>query len=146
MGKSKVVPVYQNWEQVDEAMKAIARIDNQLKIQEVKMNEDINVIKTRAQLITTPLLDEKSLLEKNIKEFTEANVSEFKDKKTKEFTFGQVGFRKSTSIITRNVKAIIEAIKGNKMDDCLIVKEAINKEELAKYDDASLEKIGLTER
>ena len=77
-----------------------------------KMNDDINMIKGRVQNITTPLLEEKELLEKNIKEFTEYKVAEFKEKKTKDFTFGQVGFRKSTSIITRNVKAIIEALKN----------------------------------
>lgn len=142
MAKKKAEPKFQTWEQIDEALKSISKIDQTVKIHEAKMNDDINMIKGRVQNITTPLLEEKELLEKNIKEFTESKVAEFKEKKTKDFTFGQVGFRKSTSIITRNVKAIIEALKNNKMADCIIAKESINKEELAKYDDASLEKIG----
>lgn len=142
MAKKKTEPVFQTWEQIDDALKSIAKIDQTIKIHEAKLNDDINMLKTKVQNITTPLLKEKALLEKNIKEFTEANVAEFKDKKTKDFTFGQVGFRKSTSIITRNVKAIIEALKNNKMIDCIITKESINKDELTKYDDASLEKVG----
>lgn len=142
MAKKKAEPIFQTWEQIDDALKGIAKIDQTIKIHEAKMNDDINLIKTKVQNITTPLLEEKALLEKNIKEFTEANTAEFTDKKTKDFTFGQVGFRKSTSIITRNVKAIIEALKNNKMLDCIITKESINKDELTKYDDASLEKVG----
>lgn len=142
MAKKKTEPIFQTWEQVDDALKGIAKIDQTIKIHEAKMNDDINLIKTKVQNITTPLLEEKELLEKNIKEFTEAKATEFTDKKTKDFTFGQVGFRKSTSIITRNVKAIIEALKNNKMLDCIITKESINKDELTKYDDTSLEKVG----
>lgn len=142
MAKKKTEPVFKTWEQIDDALKSISKIDQTIKIHEAKLNDDINMIKTKVQNITTPLLEEKALLEKNIKEFTEANVTEFKDKKTKDFTFGQIGFRKSTSIITRNVKAIIEALKNNKMVDCIITKESINKDELTKYDDVSLEKVG----
>lgn len=142
MAKKKTEPIFQTWEQVDDALKGISKIDQAVKIHEAKMNDDINMIKTKVQSITTPLLEEKALLENNIKEFTKANAAEFKDKKTKDFTFGQVGFRKSTSIVTRNVKAIIEALKNNKMLDCIITKESINKDELTKYDDTSLEKVG----
>lgn len=142
MAKKKTEPLFKEWNQVDEALKGIAKINQTLKAHEAKMNEDINGIKSRVQALTTPLLAEKEFLEKNVQEFVEANASEFKDKKTKEFTFGQVGFRKSTSIITRNVQAILEALKNNKMLNCIIVKESINKEELEKYDDESLAKVG----
>lgn len=141
MGK-KIVPVYTDWNQVDEALKVIADIDNRMAIEEAKMNQDIDRIKTRTVEIFNPLIEQKELLEKNIEQFTKSKVSEFTDSKTKKFTFGSVGFRKSTEIVTRNVKAIIGALKNNKMLDCIIIKETINKDELAKYDDAALEKIG----
>lgn len=138
----KVVPVYADWGQVDEALKMISKIDQTVAIHEAKMNEDIDSIKARVQSILTPLLQERETLEKNIKEFTESRMDEFKESKSKKFTFGTVGFRKSTEIITRNVKAIIGALKNNKMYDCIIVKETINKDELAKFDDAAIEKVG----
>lgn len=142
MAKKKVEPVFKEWNQVDEALKQISKIEQTLKINEVKLNQDIDSIKTKVQADARPLIEEKERLEKNIKEFTEANIEEFKDKKSKDFSFGQVGFRKTTTIITRNVNAILEALKNNRMNSCITVKESINKEELDKYDDAALTKIG----
>lgn len=142
MAKKKTEPVFKSWEQVNEALKGISKIEQTLKVHEAKLNEDINAIKNKAESNTVMLLEEKKRLEKNVQEFTKANIAEFKDNKTKDFTFGQVGFRKSTSIVTRNVKAIIEALKNNKMLECITIKESINKDELAKYDDESLNKVG----
>lgn len=142
MAKKKVEPIYKEWDQVNEALKSIAKIDNTLKMHEARLNEDINSVKTRMENVTAPLFKEKELLEKNISEFTEAHREEFTDKKTRDFTCGQVGFRKVSNIVTRNVQAILEALKNNKMHNAIIVKESINKEELEKYNDASLEKIG----
>ena len=142
MAKKKAEPVFKEWNQVDEALKQISRIEQTLKINEVKLNQDIDSIKTKVQADAKPLIEEKERLEKNIKDFTEANIEEFKDKKSKDFSFGQVGFRKTTTIIIRNVNAILEALKNNKMNGCITVKESINKEELDKYDDAALTKIG----
>lgn len=142
MAKKKAVPTFTCWEQVDEAIKGIAKIDNTLKIHESKMNDDINSIKNRMNEIVAPLLHEKTTLKKNIKEYTESHVLEFTEKKTKDFTVGQVGFRKSTEIVTRNVRAIIEALKNNKMFSCIITKESIDKDELGKYDDEALDKVG----
>lgn len=142
MAKKKIIPVFESWEQVNEALKGVAKINQTLKVHEAKLNEDINAIKSKVQGVTAPLLEEKERLEKNIQEFTEAHAEEFTDKKTKDFSFGQVGFRKTTSIITRNVQAIMEALKNNKMLNCITVKESINKEELEKYDDESLLKVG----
>lgn len=142
MAKKKTDPLFTEWNQVNEALKSIAKIDNTLKKHEANMNEDINTIKSRIETISAPLLEEKELLEKNIQEFVDNHKAEFTDKKTKEFTCGQVGYRKVSSITTRNVQAILEALKNNKMLNCIITKEAINKEELDKYNDASIEKVG----
>lgn len=142
MPKKKIEPIFKEWNQVEEALKQIAKIDRTLKLNEIKLNQDIDNIKAKVKSDAKPLLEEKERLEKNIKEFTEANIDEFKDKKSKEFSFGQVGFRKTTTIVTRNVIAMIEALKNNKMFSCITVKESINKEELSKYDDESLVKIG----
>lgn len=142
MAKKKTEPVFKEWSQVEEALKQISKIQQTIKVNEAKMNQDIDSIKATIQNEAKPLLEEKERLEKNIKEFTEANIEEFTDKKSKEFTYGQVGFRKTTTLITRNVKAILEALKNNNMLGCITVKESINKDELSKYDDESLSKIG----
>lgn len=140
--KPTQLPKYQSWEEVNAALREVGDLNRQIAGIEATLNEGINSLKLDAEAKVVPLALRKTELEENIKMFTEHHKDEFTDSKTKFLTFGKVGFRKSTSLITRNVKAIIEAIKQNRMQDCLSISVTINKEELAKYDDASLEKVG----
>ncbi|MGF9798638.1 host-nuclease inhibitor Gam family protein [Brevibacillus agri] len=142
MSKKKAAPLYQSWDEVNNAMRQIAEIDRTIQATEAELNRKIGELKAEAESVAAPLLAEKAELEKHIQAFTESRIDEFKDSKTKFLTFGEVGFRKATSIVTRNVKAIIEALKQNRMTDCIKVSESIDKEELAKYDDPSLERVG----
>ncbi|WP_035296171.1 host-nuclease inhibitor Gam family protein [Brevibacillus thermoruber] len=142
MAKKKTAPLFQSWDEVNQALREISVLDAQVSEAEAKMNALINDIKADTEAVVTPLLQRKAELEAHIQAFTESRIDEFKDSKTKTLTFGEVGFRKTTSIITRNVKAILEALKQNKMFDCISVKESIDKDELAKYDDAALAKVG----
>lgn len=140
--KAKPEPVFKSWKQVNEAMRDLIEIDQHVYMIEATMNNQINEIKKEAELKVNPLLARKEELENNIQAYTEYHIDEFKDSKTKSLTFGEVGFRKATSLITRNVKAIIEALKQNRMNDCIKVTETIDKDELGKYDDAALLKVG----
>ncbi|MDP4092576.1 MAG: host-nuclease inhibitor Gam family protein [Bacillota bacterium] len=142
MLKSKELLVFRNWDEVNQALKELGDIDRRVTRLEADMNSKINDIKADFERDATPLINRKEQLEKNVQAFTECYQEEFVASKSKKFLYGTVGFRKTSNIVVRNVKAIIEAIKQNKMDDCLIITEKINKEELEKYDDKSLEKIG----
>lgn len=142
MAKKKATPVYQSWDEVNEGLRALVEIDQHIYLTEATMNNEINALKKDAELKIKPLLERKEQLEKNIQEFTESRMDEFKDSKTKSLTFGEVGFRKTTSIVIRNVKAVLGALKLHKMNDCIKVTETIDKEELAKYEDEALAKVG----
>lgn len=142
MKKKKPETTLKGWEEVDQALKEIGEIDRKVKTAEIEMNETISMIKASAEDKTRFLLKRKEELEEQIALFTEGRRDEFKEAKTKSFVYGEVGFRKTTSIITRNLKAIIEALKQNRMDDCIDVTEKLNKEKLAEYDDEALNKVG----
>lgn len=142
MARSKKEPAFKSWDEVSQALKIIGELDRKIQAAESSMNERIDRIKTDTENLVNPLVAQKTELETNMEEFTKYHVAEFKEAKSKEFTYGTVGFRKATSVITRNVKAIIEALKQNKMTDCITVIEKLNKEELEKYDDESLQKVG----
>lgn len=142
MAKTKAAPLFQSWDEVNQALREIAEIDRDVFQVEADLNNEINKLKLEAEAKVLPKAARKQELEKQVQEFTESRMDDFKDSKTKNLTFGEVGFRKTTSLITRNVKAIIEAIKQNRMQDCLKISVSIDKEELAKYDDASLERVG----
>ena len=138
----KKQPVYSSWDEVNRALKEIVEIEFKIMQVEGVMNEKINTIKTEADSKTAPLVATKKVLEQHIKAYTEYNIGEFKDSKTRQMSCGEVGFRQSVGVITRNIKAIVGALKQHKMWNCIITKESINKEELAKYDDEALAKIG----
>lgn len=140
--KKNKEPVYRSWEDVDNALKLIADLDHRVREAENIMNQRIDRIKEETLRDMAPLINQRKELENAIEEFTEYSKYDFKESKTKKFTFGEVGFRKTTSIVTRNVKAIIEALKQHKMNDCIDVKESINKQKLDDYDDKALEVIG----
>lgn len=134
--------VFKSWEDVASALQLIADIDQQIASAELIMNDRLNKIKSEYEGSTRGIMKQKKSLETAVQEYTEAHSDEFVESKTRTFTFGEVGFRKASSIITRNVRAIIEALKQHKMYNCINVSESINKEELAKYDEASIERIG----
>jgi phage host-nuclease inhibitor protein Gam len=142
LAKDKNMLVFRNWDEVNQAIKEIGDIERRISTIENDMNERINSIKAESERDSASLLDRKTKLEKNVQEFTESYSNEFITAKSKKLLYGTVGFRKTATITIRNIKAIIEACKQNKMLDCITVTEKLNKEELEKYDDASLLKIG----
>lgn len=139
---SKKEPTFKSWDDVDNALKLISDIDKRLVEAQVVMNERIDKIKAESINNVRSIIYQKKQLEAAVEEFTKANITEFKEAKTRKFAFGEVGFRKTTSIVIRNVKAVLGSLKQHRMFDCIDTKESINKEKLADYSDEALEKIG----
>lgn len=133
---------FKAWDEVAIAMKELADIEVSVKQAEALMNQSITDIKKAYEEKVSGEICRKAELEKQIELYTKEHISEFTDKKSKDFTFGKVGFRKTTEITTRNVRAIIEACKQNLMYDCIITKESLDKDALSKYDDAALMTVG----
>lgn len=142
--KKKEKSNFTSWEQVNDALYEIADINNRVKAAEVKKDRDILNIKNLYERTVHDELEHKEQLEKDMQLYTEEHIDEFTDLKTKEFTYGKVGFKKSTEIVIRNTKAILGALKQNKMRDCITrkVTESINKTKLSEYDDNALLKVG----
>ncbi|WP_181454624.1 host-nuclease inhibitor Gam family protein [Paenibacillus dendritiformis] len=140
--KTKSEPVFKSWDEVNQALRDLIEIDQHVQVTEATMNNEINQLKQEAEAKTKPLLARKETLEKNIQAFTESRIEEFTETKTKSLTFGEVGFRKATSIAIRNAKAVLAALKLHNMHDCIKTTETIEKDELGKYSDTALAKIG----
>lgn len=135
-------PALRTWEDVDNTLREIGLIDIDIEAMEAEFNRKVTDLKEQLARKAKPLQDRKELLSLRIKEFVEARRPELEPKKSRELNFGQVGFRQSTSIVLRNVKAIIAALKAKGMTDCIVVKEEVSKEALKKYDDQVLESVG----
>lgn len=114
----------------------------QIETMEARHQKLVNDSRLALEQAAQPLLDRKALLEHQIKEFAEANKADLGNRKSRPLNFGLVGFRQSTSIVVRSVKNVIAALKARGMQDCIAVKERVDKEALKKYPDEVLREIG----
>ncbi len=136
------VSKFGSWKEVDDALGRIRENTITIRRAESAMNNQITMVKDAFSEKVEPLRTEIAELEQEIELFTKAHIGEFTDRKTKEMTYGKVGFRKVSEIVTRNVKAIIEACKQHGMTDCIKVSEKLDKEALEKYTDSAIETVG----
>lgn len=143
----KEAPVLKNWEDVDAALKEIAEKEIRLDEIEGEMNKQINGVKIASALEAKPHQDRIDKLGKDIKEFVTEHKEEIEGK-TKQLNFGKTGFRLSTTLSLPAAKdkleKIISKLRKRKMEDCIIVKESVNKEVLKKYDEEVIVEIGGT--
>ena len=142
-------PALQTWEDVDHALREIGLIDLDLEAQAAEYNRQVAELKLGLEMEAKALQDRKALLELQVKEFTEAHrdgLGEDGEAKSRELNFGKLGFRQSSKIIVRNVKAVIAALRAKKMLDCIRVKEEVSKEDLRKYDDKVLGEVGVVRK
>lgn len=135
-------PVLKSWDEVDATLKEISECENQLAILESSMNIQIDAVKEGFNEKAAPYKEEIKKLEAIIKEYVTENKGDLKGK-SRELTFGRVGFRFSTKVsIPKNVEKLIKLLRKNEMDDCIIVKETVNKDVLRTYDEKDIIKVG----
>lgn len=118
----------ESWSDVDACLKAIAEVDRELAILETAQQEQIDAIKAATKTEAEPLQSKKAGLELAIQQYAEANRGEFIKAKTKELTFGSVGFRLSTRIVIKNLGNTLQALKDFGLTGCIRIKEECDKE------------------
>lgn len=112
------------------------------KRMEADMNGKLADIKEAAEEEANPCRDLIKKYELLIKEFTAANKLELNGK-SKEMVFGKVGFRLSTKIILpKAIEPVIEALKRNRMLDCIATKETVSKDILRTYSPETILLVG----
>ncbi|MDR3561881.1 MAG: host-nuclease inhibitor Gam family protein [Negativicutes bacterium] len=134
-------PVLKTWDEANENLREIGTIDLEIQTIEAEMNRKIVEAKQVAETEAKVFQDRRARLEFEIKDFAEAHKAEL-DGKSKSMNFGEVGFRKSTSVIISKVKNCLAALKNKSMFDCIKTKETVNKEILRTYSDEILEAVG----
>jgi phage host-nuclease inhibitor protein Gam len=132
----------QNFAEVDEALQEIGGIDRELAMIEADQNECIDLIKAEAKQKAEPLNERKGSLERLMKEFCEAHRAEFAKTKTRELTFGSVGYRLSTRVIIKRMGDTLQALKDFGLLKCIRVKEEPDKEAMKELDAETLASIG----
>ena len=150
MARKRVIeePSLKSWEDVNDALRQIAEAQIALGDIESDMQKQIIGAQKVAEEQSKPIKDAQARLEREIKAFVTEHRDEMGKAKTMTLTFGEVGFRLSTSISLPRTKEkleeIIRRLKSRQMHDCIGVEEKISKDALKKYGEDTVNAVGAT--
>lgn len=145
MARKKVPtePRLKSWDEVNRAMKEIMECEGCIEEITVELNRTVAAAKEEADKKAKPAYERIKQLEYDIKEYTISHREEMEGK-TKQLNFGRTGFRASTKLVVPPAQTadVIAALKRYGMDDCVTVKESVNKEALKRYASDDILKTG----
>lgn len=150
MARKRVVeaPSLHSWEDVNDALRQIAEAQIALGEIQSDMQKQILGAQKVAEEQSKPLNDNVAKLEREIKSFVTDHRDEMGKTKSMVLTFGEVGFRLSTSVSLPRAKEkleeIIRRLKSRQMTDCIVVEEKVSKEALKKYGEDTANAVGAT--
>ena len=150
MARKRVVeaPSLHSWEDVNDALRQIAEAQIALGEIQSDMQKQILGAQKVAEEQSKPLNDNVAKLEREIKSFVTDHRDEMGKTKSVVLTFGEVGFRLSTSVSRPRAKEkleeIIRRLKSRQMTDCIVVEEKVSKEALKKYGEDTVNAVGAT--
>lgn len=150
MARKRVVeaPSLHSWEDVNDALRQIAEAQIALGEIQSDMQKQILGAQKVAEEQSKPLNDNVAKLEREIKSFVTDHRDEMGKTKSMVLTFGEVGFRLSTSVSLHRAKEkleeIIRRLKSRQMTDCIVVEEKVSKEALKKYGEDTVNAVGAT--
>lgn len=150
MARKRVVeaPSLHSWEDVNDALRQIAEAQIALGEIQSDMQKQILGAQKVAEEQSKPLNDNVAKLEREIKSFVTDHRDEMGKTKSMVLTFGEVGFRLSTSVSLPRAKEkleeIIRRLKSRQMTDCIVVEEKVSKEALKKYSEDTVNAVGAT--
>lgn len=135
-------PSLKSWEEVDSTLKRIREAEIEMGRITADMEKYILDIKQKAEEQASPYKDEVKKLELQVKEFVSLNKDELKGK-SREMTFGTVGFRMSTKLVLpKAADKLIKQLRKLVMGDCITIKESVNKDILKTYDEKTILMVG----
>ena len=143
MARKRVTePQLKSWEDVDACLKAMGDAENEISVITAEMNAAIAQAKKEAEEKAAQFKETIKQNEGKIKEFTTIRKEDLKGK-SKQLTFGTVGFRQSTKLLLPSDTAeVILKLRENGMADCINVKETINKDTVKSYPEEDILRIG----
>lgn len=150
MARKRVVeaPSLHSWEDVNDALRQIAEAHIALGEIQSDMQKQILGAQKVAEEQSKPINDNVAKLEREIKSFVTDHRDEMGKTKSVVLTFGEVGFRLSTSVSLPRAKEkleeIIRRLKSRQMTDCIVVEEKVSKEALKKYGEDTVNAVGAT--
>lgn len=152
MGKRKRVAVnllvVETLEEANVILAEIAEHQRSIDLINAGLNEKIDGLKQKAEAECAPLVQEKEDREQALARFAEGHKdSLFKKPKSRELSFGELGFRSSTSTVLLNRQwtwdKVLETLKQKRLGQFIRTKHEVDKEGVRALSDKRLESVGL---
>lgn len=137
---SPPVTFLHGWKQADDYVRRLGDQQNQIEQHQATAKKCIDMIKAELQTKVSKIqktIDYDALV---LQAFCGSHLKDFKKNRSKKLQFGRVGWRKSTSVKTTNstLDLIKKLLSAAKRKECIIVKESVDKNALAKLTDEQL--------
>ena len=136
-----------SYEDVNLTLKRLAELSVALEKINGEVTLECNRIKESRASEVERINNEKKYLEQCITNFCEDNKGDFAEKRSKEFTFGTIGYKLTKSVtlprIKEKVEKLLVALKSYGCTKCIKYEETIDKDEIVELDDSTLVKLGL---
>jgi phage host-nuclease inhibitor protein Gam len=134
----------ENWGNADEYIRQIGDLTMKITAAQHKAADDINKAKAELEGKVKPLQQEINIHVRSLEAFATTNKNDFRKERSKKLNFGLLGWRKSTSVAIKKttLEKIKEIFSKAKAAMCIITKETVSKEALAKLTDEELASVG----
>jgi phage host-nuclease inhibitor protein Gam len=153
MTRKKPVPTVMvaSLQDADKVLEELADLERRASGVKNSMNERIDAAKAEAAEEMLPIEARKKELEGALSAFALMHKGDlFKEKKSRELDFGTLSFRLSTRIVPAGkgitLETMLEKVKELGFLDGVRLKEELNKEAMAGWDDDQLAQVGAKRR
>ena len=128
-------PVLKDWAEVNDALRSIHEYEHALTEMGVDMSRRIDAVKAEYTKSAEPLQKRVKQLETDVQEYVEAHREDMAGK-SRQLTFGRVGFRQSTRLILAN------ALLAMGRRELVKTEQKLDKEALKQQPEEVLEAVG----
>ena len=140
------IPAVTTLEEADATLAQIAARKRELALLELGLKEDVDTLKLKCAEASEPIKQDIEVLEQALIRFGESKKSElFVKKRSRELTFGIIGFRASSAVKTmRNTtwEQVLGLIRDAGMPECIRTKQEVDKEALRQLPPERLAAVG----
>lgn len=136
-------PVLKDWAEVNDALRSIHEYEHALTEMGVDMSRRIDAVKAEYTKSAEPLQKRVKQLETDVQEYVEAHREDMAGK-SRQLTFGRVGFRQSTRLILANAKVpqAIATLLAMGRRELVKTEQKLDKEALKQQPEEVLEAVG----
>ena len=130
-----------DWAHADELIRKIADHQDTIRKKEIIAKVKVDNFKKELAGGVKPYQNAIARFQERLEAFATTNRADFKKQKSMKLNFGILGWRKSTSIGTstkHTLKLIKEVFSKALQKSCIITKESVSKDALAKLTDEQL--------